>query len=483
MPTREHRAAAASRPSSRRWAALTVVLSGTFLANLDVFIVVVALPAIHAQLGATAAEQQLVLAGYQLVYAVGLITGGRLGDVYGRFRVFGVGMGLFTLASVGCALSPSAGVLVGARLLQGLGTALLVPQVYGLVQGVFEPRDRARAFAATGAVMGAGAVGGQLIGGLVISTDVLGLGWRAVFWVNLPIGVAALAALPVVMRGDDRGTARPRQDLLGVVLAGATLFAFTLPLVLGRDMAWPWWMLALLVASVPLAAVFVDHESRLEARGRDPLLPVSLLRRSGFGWGLGLTAVFNSGLTVFFWLLALDLAQDRGLNAFDTGAAMLPLTVSFVAASVLAPRFSRRHDAGVLIIGALLTGLGYLATVATAEAALPLLLGALALVGAGLGLVITPMLGAVLRTVPREQAGAGAGLVTTAQELGAALGVCLFGLAFSSILAGNGFPVAFRLTVAALTLTAIAAALIVHHMFRASRGQRRAWSQGGLVWK
>lgn len=457
-------------PASRRWAALAVLLSGTFLANLDVFIVVVALPAIHAQLGATAGEQQLVLAGYELVYAVGLITGGRLGDVYGRFRVFGLGMGLFTVASVCCALAPAAELLVGARLLQGAGTALLVPQVYSLVQGLFEPSERARAFAATGAVMGAGAVGGQLIGGFVISADVLGLGWRAVFWVNIPIGVAALVALPVVLCGADRGTARPGLDLCGVALAGVTLFVFTLPLVLGRDWAWPWWMVLLLAASVPLATVFIGHELRVETSGRDPLMPVSLLRRPGFGWGLGLTAMFNSGLTVFFWLLALDLQQGRGMNAFGTGVAMLPLAAAFAVTSLLAPRLSRGDNERVLVIGAALAGLGYLATAAAAAttACLPLLLGALTLVGAGQGLVITPMLGVVLRTVPGEQSGAGAGLVATAQQLGAALGVCLFGLLFYGTLGRIGIQAAFGLTVTTFTLTALTAAVMTCHMRRAA---------------
>ncbi|MBO0804406.1 MAG: MFS transporter, partial [Nocardiopsaceae bacterium] len=182
----------------RRWAGFAVALSGTFLANVTVFIVVVALPSIGSQLGASGAQQQLILAGYELVYAIGVVPGGRLGDAFGQFRVFGAGMGLFIVASAGCALAPSATLLVGARLVQAAGTALIVPQVYSLARTLFGSRERARAFALAGVVMGAGAIAGQALGGLLISVDPFGMGWRVIFWLNLPVGAAALALLPAV---------------------------------------------------------------------------------------------------------------------------------------------------------------------------------------------------------------------------------------------------------------------------------------------
>lgn len=452
----------------RKWTAFAVVLAGTFLANMTVFIVVVALPSIGSQLGASGAQQQLILAGYELVYAVGLISGGRLGDLHGPFRVFGTGMAVFTLASAGCALAPSAMLLVAARLVQGAGTALLVPQVYSLARSLFGDRERPRAFALIGVVMGAGVIAGQAAGGLLVTADPLGLGWRSVFWVNLPVGAAALAVLPAVASRTRRPVARTEADLPGMTLAGLALFLLVLPLVMGRDWSWPWWTAVMLLASVPLGWLFIRRQRRMEADGRSPLVPPSLMRRAGVGQGLAMIAVFNSGLTVFFWLLALYLQQSRGLDAAGTGLAMVPLALAFIAASLLAPCLFPGRSGRVVILGAVVTALGYAAVAAVPVPPMPVLGAILAVTGTGMGLAITPMLGIALHPVPERQAGAGAGLAATAQQMGAALGVCLFGLIF------YGTPgttaTAFRVTVAALPATALAALLIAR---RLSGGRHR----------
>lgn len=471
----------APEAAPRRWARFTLALSGTFLANVTVFIVVVALPSIGSQLRASGAQQQLILAGYELVYAIGVIPGGRLGDSYGQFRVFGIGMAVFTLASTGCALAPSATVLVITRLAQAAGTALLVPQVYSLARTLFEPRERTRAFALAGVVMGAGAIAGQAVGGFLVTVNPFGLGWRVVFWIVVPFGVAALAATPAAAVRTRHGmppgspvlpgnTARGGLDLPGAGLAALALFAVVLPLTMGHDWGWPWWTAPVLLASVPVAAVFARRQRRLEDAGRSPLVPPSLLRRPGVGWGLAMTAVFGSGITAFFWLLALDLQNGRGLDPAGAGLMMLPLATAFAAASLTAPRLSPDHPERAVITGSVITALGYGAIAAVGTPPLPVLAVVLAVVGAGQGLAITPMLSLTLRAVPARQAGAGSGLVVTAQQLGSALGVCLFGLVFYGMLSadfyGTGAAViaAFRVTIAALPVTALGAALIARRL-------------------
>lgn len=443
---------------TRGWAGFAVVLSGTFLANVTVFIVVVALPSIGAQLGASGAQQQLILAGYELVYALGVIPGGRLGDSYGQFRVFGAGMAVFTLASAGCALAPTATLLVIGRLAQATGTALLVPQVYSLARTLFGGRDRARAFALAGVVMGAGAIAGQVIGGLLVTEDPFGIGWPVIFWMNLPVGGAALAVLPFAAVRTRRMPARGGLDLPGTAGAALTLFAIVLPLTMGHDWGWPWWTAPTLLASVPLAAVFTRRQRRLESSGLAPLVPPSLLRQPGVGWGLAMTALFGSGITAFFWLLALDLQTGRGLDAAGSGLMMLPLALLFAAASLTAPRLFPSRPERVVVIGTVVTAFGYLAMAFFAEPPLAALAVALAVIGAGQGLAITPMLSVTLRAVPGSQAGAGAGLVVTAQQVGAALGVCLFGLVFYST--GGTVTGEFRATMAVLPVTALGSALI-----------------------
>lgn len=464
----------------RPWPAYSVLLTGTFLANLDVFIVVVAMPALRRDLGAGEGEQQLILAGYQSVYGLGLVGGGRLGDRCGAFRVFGAGMAVFTAASVGCGLAPSPGVLVAARLVQGAGTALLVPQVYAGAQTLFAGPDRRRAFAAAGAVMGVGAVGGQLLGGWLLSADPFGLGWRSVFLVNLPVGAVALTALasggaptrapaPATEAAVSSGrpvppapsTAHaPGTDLPGTALAALALGLLVLPLVTANrthGRGWTGLVPLLCLAAAPVAGLaFLRYERALQERGGQPLLPPELLRRPGFRRGLGLVALANCGLNAFILLLGLLLQQGLGWGPLATGAGILPPAAGFVAGSLLAPRLPL-PDAGLLCGAAAASSAGYAGCVVSALSGdTRWLLGALAVVGFGLGLFVTPALAVTLRAVPAHASGTASGLVSTVQQLGAAVGVCVFGTAFFALVhARYGFPVAFA---AGTTAIAVATA-------------------------
>ncbi|KUL38892.1 hypothetical protein ADL22_16720 [Streptomyces sp. NRRL F-4489] len=464
---------AADPGADRRRAALAVLLAGTFLANLDVFIVVVAIPALQRGLHTTTGEEQLVLAGYQLVYGLGLIAGGRLGDAFGCFRVFGAGMALFTAASLACGLAPSAPVLVVSRLAQGAGTALLVPQVYLAAQTLFpDEAERRTAFAATGAVMGIGAVSGQLLGGWLLAADVAGLGWRTVFLVNVPVGGAALALLPWAAGGAPvrvyasraPGTAvRAGLDPLGTVLAAGALGLFTVPLVIGQAHGYPLRTLLCLAGSFVPAAGFLRYERALRARGGAPLLPPELLRLSGFRRGLALVALLNCGLNAFVLILGLLLQQGLGWGPLATGAGILPSAGTFALASLLAPRLLRRiPDRVLLCLAAALASAGYAGCVLSAAyGSVPWLLAALGAAGAGLGLFVTPVLAVTLRTVPQADSGAASGVVSTVQQLGAALGVCGFGAVFfARVQAGDPPTRAFAATTAVIALTAVASGVL-----------------------
>jgi MFS family permease len=303
--------ACAAEPASTvepgRWSALAVLLLGSFVTVLDVFIVHVAIPSMARDLAASAASIELVVAGYGTSYGVLLVTGGRLGDRFGRKRLFLTGMAAFTLASTLCGLAPSAAALVAARILQGATAALLFPQVLAMIRVGFAGDERRRAFGYMGLVLGLAAIAGQFLGGLLVESNLWGLGWRVVFLMNLPVGLFAIAAglrkLP-----ESRASGATRLDLAGIVLATAGLVLLLAPLVAGREAGWPLWTLASLAAAPIVLTLFVFHEMRLERRGLPPLLAMRLLR-GGFALGIVLVLIYYSTLNAFF--LAISARSPR----------------------------------------------------------------------------------------------------------------------------------------------------------------------------
>src|SRR5438094_755612 len=273
-------------PPGRSWSALAVLMIGTFMFVLDFFIVNVALPAIQQGLRAGEGAIEWIVAGYAISTAVLLVTGGRLGDQFGRRRVFAVGLTVFVLTSAACALAPDPAVLVTARILQGAGAALMAPNILSILGVVYSGPARVRAISVYGMVMGLAAVSGQLIGGVLIRADLAGMGWRAIFWINVPFGVAALLACRRLVP-ESRADQGSRFDLTGVALITACLVAVVLPLVDGRQEGWPAWSWIALGSSVPLAIVFVAHQRRKADRGGVPLLNprvfASWLLRAGQG--------------------------------------------------------------------------------------------------------------------------------------------------------------------------------------------------------
>jgi MFS family permease len=402
----------------RSWAPLTVLMFGTFMFVLDFFIVNVALPSIQHGLRAGEGAVEWVVAGYAIATAVLLVTGGRLGDRFGRRRMFTVGLVIFIATSAACALAPDPGVLVAARVVQGVGAALMAPNILSILGVVYTGPDRVRAISVYGMVMGLAATSGQLIGGILIRTDVAGLGWRAIFWINVPIGVAALLAAPRLIPEscDQNGS---RLDLTGVALITACLVAVVLPLVEGRLAGWPAWSWAMLGAAVPLAVAFGVHQRRKADRGGVPLLNPRVFASRPLRAGLLTQTVFWCQQAAGYLVLGLYLQQGRGLSPLSAGGVFTFLAVGYLATSFRAPALTMRFGRSVIAAGAVIAALGdaalYLATAhAGASGSVAWLFPGLLLLGAGQGLCITPLTTTVLSHADPATAGSVAGALSTA---------------------------------------------------------------------
>ncbi|RKT16980.1 EmrB/QacA subfamily drug resistance transporter [Streptomyces sp. 1114.5] len=424
---------------------LPVVLTATFMTTLDIFVVNVALPSLQADLGAGPAVVQWVMAGFSLALAAGLVTAGRLGDRYGRRRMFGLGLALFTLASAGCGLAPTAGTLVGARVLQGLAAALMGPQVLTILRTAFAGAEQTRAFARYGLTMGVGGVFGQLIGGLLIRADLFGLGWRSCFLINLPIGLAALVMVRRCLP-ESRAPQRPGLDPIGVVLATASLTALLLPLIQGPQLGWPVWTHLCLGASVALLAAFAVHQHHATTTAHTltastPLVDTRLFHSRAFSAGVLAQLAFWLGQGSFFLVLALHLQFGRGLDALGAGLVFTAIGVGYLITSNATHRVTARlGDRGTITVGGLLmaAGLALLALSAyaasgahsAADGSVWWLAPGLFVDGLGMGLVIAPVTSVVLEGVDPGLTGSAAGVVATVQQVGGALGIALIGLVY-----------------------------------------------------
>lgn len=460
-----------SAAGDRSGRGLLVLLAATFMTALDIFIVNVAIPAVQSDLHAGTAAIQWVVAGFGLAVATGLITAGRLGDIFGRRRMFAVGLALFTVTSAACGIAPTAGDLVAARVLQGLSAALMSPQVLAILQTAYTGKAQARAFGMYGLTMGIGAVFGQLIGGLLIKADVLGLGWRACFLINVPVGLAALAMVPRAL-AESRAPRRPRLDNTGVALSTAAVVALVLPLIQGRELGWPLWTWMCLAGSAVLFAVFAAHQHRLGRAGGDPVLNTGLFRQRGFGLGALTQLVFWTGQGSFFLILALYLQAGRGLDALGSGTVFLSIGGGYLLTSttahLIAARMGRRTvPAGALLMAVGLGGLWAAVHASGTTGSLWALAPGLFVDGVGMGLVIAPLTHTALAAVPPQLVGSASGVVATVQQISGALGVALIGIVFYGAVGGGAparyphalglglaFLLALELLLAALTLFA-----------------------------
>ncbi len=422
--------------------AVCVVLSASFVVLADVSVVNVAAPVIQRDLGAGVADLELTVAGYQVAYGALLVTGGRLGDIYGHRTLFMLGFTGFVLASAACGLAATPGQLIAFRVAQGATAGLLSPQVLAIIQTVLPPSRRAGAFAALGAVLCLATILGPLLSGVIIWADFLGSAWRPVFLVNVPVGMVAVALarrlLPV-----GSAVAGRRVDVAGTVLMAAMWVGLLVPLAVGPRAGWPTWTWLSLVAVPALAVAFLAVQRQLAAAGRDPLVPPAVWHDRAFAAGLPLNLVLFSGIVCFFLYYSIVLQAGHHLSALLAAASTVPAALGTLVLSVLSPRLTRRWPARqVVTAGTLICSAGFLSMLLplalVTDSALALWMVPSQLVaGAGFGMVMAPLLDLVLAGVRTGQAGAAAGLLNTAQVIGGGLGVVVMGLIFQTAIPGG----------------------------------------------
>ncbi|MFJ8933388.1 MFS transporter [Streptomyces sp. NPDC102364] len=428
----------AADPSRRRWFALAIVMTAAFMDLVDVTIVNVALPTIQHDEGASTGQIQWITAGYALAFAALLITGGRLGDIFGRKRLFLLGVAGFTLASALCGFAANPEMLVASRILQGGMAALMVPQVLSIVHATFPAHERGKVFGLFGAIVGMGAVTGPLLGALLTEWNIGGLEWRPIFLINLPVGIAALILGSRVI-SESKAPKALKLDLVGVVLVTLAMLALVYPLTQGRENGWPLWGYVMMAASVVIVGVLVAYERAKTRRDGSPLIELSLFRVKSFAAGIAVQTVFGLVMGIFFLTWTLYMQLGLGWSALRAGLTGVPFSIAVslaagISVQKLVPRFGRK----VLQAGALLMAVGVLIYVyesghyglgiASWQMALPLVV-----MGLGMGLIVAPLTDAVLSEVPREHAGSASGLINTVMQMGNALGLSLVSVVFFNV--------------------------------------------------
>lgn len=427
-------------PDPRRWQALSVCLVAGFMTLLDVSIVNVALPSMQSGLGASAAELSWVVSGYALTFGLVLVSSGRLGDDRGRRRMFLIALALFTLTSALAGLATNPTLLVLARLLQGVAGGMLNPQVVGFIQQLFRGPERGRAFGLFGTAIGVSTAVGPLLGGLLIQWGGDAEGWRWVFYVNVPIGVAALVAGARLLPRDETSGRRRPLDLTGAVLLGAAVVAVMLPLVESEQdpASAPWWLLA---AAVVLLAAFVGWERRAARTHGHPLVDFGLLRAPSYLWGTTLGLVYFAGFTSIFFVLTIYLQAGLAYTPLQAGLALTPFALGSAVSAAVGGRLVSRFGTPLVVAGLVLVVAGLLATDLLLAAELTpagwVIAGPLLAAGVGSGLVISPNQTLALADIPPREGGTAAGVLQTAQRVGSAVGISVVGAVFFGHLASS----------------------------------------------
>ena len=421
-----------------RGVATTVLMVATFMDLMDSTITNVALPTIGKNLGATPEQLEWTVAGYVIAFATLLITGGRLGDIFGHRRIFVIGIVGFTLASLGATLSQTGDLLVAARVLQGGFAGIMMPQVLSSVQVMFSPEERAPVLGIIGSLSALGAVGGLILGGWLVTADLLGMGWRSIFLVNVPIGVAlVVAALLFVPRSRSEHPLRP--DLVGVVLGGVGVFLVVFPLTDGRAAGWAWWIWAMLITSPFVIAAFVWQQGRMLKAHKAPLLPLPLFRDRGFASGQLVQVLSSIGNGGYVLILLYYVQSALGFTALAAGLTLLPFALGSIAAAPLAIFATKRLGKWAVLLGGIVQAAALTWVMWTIWTAGAVLTGwdvtaPLTLVGAGMMTLIIPLTSITLESVPTPDAGAASGTLTTFGQIGMVLGVALAGSVFFGIL-------------------------------------------------
>ena len=427
-----------------RKVAVLVLVFATFMELLDTTIINVALPSINVDLNASPSQLEWIVSGYVLAFAVLVITGGRLGDIYGRKRLFIIGLIGFTLASAACAFAGTADILVISRLLQGAFGALMIPQALSIIQVLFSPKERAGVFALLGIVSGLAAVTGPLLGGYLITQNAFDLGWRSVFVINIPVGILLLLAA-VIFIPESKSEKKVRLDFVGILLISSALFFLVFALIEGRSYNWSvgiWLMLAL---SPVLAVIFVIQQKRRDAKTGAALVPPSLFASRGYSAGVIVQLAFGGAIGTFFLIFIIYLQVALGYTAIEAGLATLPFSLGALFGSGLSVPLVPRLGKYLILVGSITMIIGYYWITQIVEnqgntLSISDLIFAMALSGLGLSLIIVPLNDVALAQTSINNAGAASGVLGTFGQIGIAVGIAIVGVVFFGIIGENFMP-------------------------------------------
>jgi MFS family permease len=453
---------------------LALLLAPLAMTQADATIVNVANPSIQADLHATGTELQLVVGGYLITFAMLLITGARLGESHGHRRLFLTGLAVFTLASLGCGLAPSPIELIAARILQGVGAAMTVPQVLTGIQLHFRGAQRVRALSLYGAALASGSIAGQILGGVLVSADLFGAHWRPIFLINVPVGAIVLIRGVRTLPRDGPRDARRPTDLLGVVTLSSALLLIVLPLMIGRQQHWPWWTWACLAASVPSMLAFLRIERRLDARGGDPLVNVRMLSRPAILWGLCPQAAAVSTYYAVLFTIPLYLQESLGRSPLNSGLSLAAFVGTFGLASLSVGRMPSRLKTAVAPAGAITLAVAYCAISVSAFAGNTsgvLLLLLLGVGGLGLGGMFNAMVDHLTAAATPRFAADISGVFTTSLQVAGAIGVATLGTVYLNLVARGGIGNASRAFAVVTGSCAIIACVAAWTARRATRSR------------
>ena len=416
------------------WLGLGILFIAAFMTIFDLFVVNVAIPDIRQNLHAGLVQSGYVIAGYELSFASFLILAGRLGDRYGRRRIFVWGMWLFVVSSLFCGLAPGIWILISARMIQGISSALLLPQVYSSIRINIADTKRAQVFSVLGTVLGLAAVAGQVLGGWLIHLNIYSLSWRIIFLINIPVGVLAISFAKQIP--ESIASEKLTLDIRGVILFSIGLSLLLLAVMEGASLHGSVWIMISIVTGITLLSLFVIHQKHLRLAGKDPLIDFSLFRDSWIMTGMVLVFLIYSTSASFFLSYSLFVQTGLGVDAFLSGMIFAPTSVAFIMGSLIAPRLVSRWGTGAMAVMALLylfgfSWLGGQIYFRGEQFQANELIPALVVTGLAQGMLMTPLLNMILNFVSHQNAGMASGMLSTLQQIGAAVGVAVISIIWS----------------------------------------------------
>ncbi len=428
-------------PHPRRWQILFVVLAAECMDLLDGTVVNVAAPTIHRDLGTSSTALQWIIGGYPLAIAVGLVTGGRLGDLYGRRRMLVLGAAGFTVASALCGVAPSTGMLIAARIVQGAFGALMLPQGLGVLRDVFPREELTKAYAVFGPVMGSAALLGPIISGGLIDLNLFSTGWRSVFLVNIPVGAAAVVGALRLIPGGEEKRARSL-DVLGTALVSIGAGLVVYPLIQGRQLGWPTWTYVCVAAGIATFGLFAVHLIRRQRAGREPLVRPGMFAHRGYSGGLVVLVLYFGGMIGGSLAMTLFMQIGQHFSAIHAGMTMIPFPLGVGFTAPLGAQLGQRYGRLLIQAGVLISAAGYalvIPAVVGAHTSTWNLVGPLFVMGIGMGLFIGPVFGTIVNAVSNHETGSASGVMNAVQQLAGATGIAVLGTVFFTVAVHGDF--------------------------------------------